>query len=371
MSRNTFAAVLTAAILIFPTVAVFAEGTQDDGAAGAVYTMTNDAANNQVVIFSRGEDGILTRAGSIATGGRGSGGGLDPLGSQGSIVLSLDRRWLLVVNGGSNEISVFRIVPNGLLLVDKVGSGGVFPVSVTISEDLVYVLNAREGNESPNITGFSLSQTGKLTPLAASTRPLSGGPLAAFAQVGFDPEGQTLVVTEKGDKTLLVYAVGDEGRPATSPVVSASNGFTPFGLIFDERGHLLVVEAGTNAVTSYDILRDGTLRVITPSVGNGQTAACWIAGDERGNVFTANPGSSTISSYKEEARDGTLTLLAGVAGRGHSPLDLSIAEGRFLYAVDPNAGGIDMFRIEEDGSLTSRGAVAGGLSVFSQGIAAR
>ena len=266
---------------------------------------------------------------------------------------------------------MFRIVPNGLLLVDTVGSGGVFPVSVTISEDLVYVLNAREGNESPNITGFRLSQTGKLTPLANSTRPLSGGALAAFAQVGFDPEGQTLVVTDKGDKTLLVYAMGDEGRPATSPVVSASNGFTPFGLIFDERGHLLVVEAGTNAVTSYDILRDGTLQVISPSVGNGQQAACWIAGNERGNVFTANPGSSTISSYREEARDGTLTLLAGAAGRGHSPLDLSIAEGRFLYAVDPNAGDIDMFRIEEDGSLTSLGAVAGGLSVFSQGIAAR
>ena len=94
MSRNTFAAVMTAAILVFPTVAVFAEGTQGGEAAGAVYTMTNDAANNQVVIFSRGEDGILTRAGSIPTGGRGSGGGLDPLGSQGSIVLSPDNRWL-------------------------------------------------------------------------------------------------------------------------------------------------------------------------------------------------------------------------------------------------------------------------------------
>ena len=373
MSRKWLVSVLTAGILMFPTFAVFAEGTQDEGAVGAVYTMTNDNTGNQVVMFNRDEDGVLTRAGSISTGGLGSGGAgvLDPLGSQGSIVLSSDARWLLAVNAGSNEISVFRVLPNGLLLVDKVGSGGVFPVSVTISHDLVYVLNAREGSHSPNITGFTLGHTGELTPLADSTRPLSAGPLAAFAQVGFDPEGETLVVTDKGDKTILVYPVGEDGRPAASPAVSASNGFTPFGLIFDERGHLLVVEAGTNAVSSYDVSRDGTLQVISPSVANGQKAACWIAGNERGNVFTANPGSATISAYTEEARDGTLTLLAGAAGSGVSPLDLAIARGRFLYALDPKAGGIDAFRIEEDGSLTSLGTVAGGLSVFAQGVAAR
>jgi 6-phosphogluconolactonase len=373
MSRKWLVAVLSAAILVFPTFAVFAEGTQDEEAVGAVYTMTNDNTGNQVVIFNRGEDGTLTRGASISTGGLGSGGAgvLDPLGSQGSITLSSDARWLLAVNAGSNEISVFRVLPNGLLLVDKVGSGGVFPVSVTVSQDRVYVLNAREGSHSPNITGFTLSHTGELTPLADSTRPVSGGPLAAFAQVGFDPEGETLVVTDKGDKTILVYAVGDDGRPAASPVVSASNGFTPFGLIFDERGHLLVVEAGTNAVSSYAISRDGTLEVISPSVANGQKAACWIVGNERGNVFTANPGSATISSYKEDVGNGTLTLVAGAAGPGLSPLDLSIAKGRFLYAVDPKAGGIDAFRIEEDGSLASLGTVAGGLSLFSQGIAAR
>jgi len=373
MRRNMLVAVLTAAVLMFPSVAVFAEGTQDEETSGAVYAATNDNTGNQVVMFNRDEDGTLTRAGSISTGGLGSGGAgvLDPLGSQGSIVLSSDARWLLAVNAGSNDISVFRVLPNGLLLVDKAGSGGVFPVSVTVSHDRVYVLNAREGTHSPNITGFTLSRSGELTPLANSTRPLVGGPLAAFAQVRFDPEGETLVVTDKGDNALLVYAVGDDGLPVASPAVSASNGFTPFGLMFDERGHLLVVEAGTNAVSSYDILRDDTLQVISPSVANGQKAACWITGNERWNVFTANPGNSTISAYKEEAGDGTVTLVAGVAGQGHSPLDLAIAGGRFLYAVDPNAGGVDAFRIEEDGSLTSLGTVAGGLSVFSQGIAAR
>jgi hypothetical protein len=46
--------------------------------------------------------------------------------------------------------------------------------------------------------------------------------------------------------------------------------------------------------------------------------------------------------------------------------------GRYLYALDPSHGSIDMFQIEHDGSLTNLGAInAGELSIFAQGIAVR
>ncbi|HME46285.1 MAG TPA: beta-propeller fold lactonase family protein [Syntrophorhabdales bacterium] len=364
MNKKIWVGVLTATILMISTVVTFAESPQWGDVAGAVYTMTNDSTGNKVVVFTRDEDGILTKAGSMATGGTGSGGGLDPLGSQGSLVLSQDHRWLLAVNAGSNEISVFKVWPEGLDLVDKVGSGGNLPVSLTVFHDLVYVLNAG----TPNITGFYLSHTGHLIPLDHSTRSLSGG----FAQVGFDPEGETLVVTDKADSKILVYSVGDNGLPGMNPVTSLSNGVTPFGFIFDQWGHLLVVEVGNDAVSSYSIRDNGMLQVISGSVANGQKAACWIAGNERGYIFTANPGSGTISNYKLKDGKGNLALLNGKAGVGSSPLDLAIAaDGRFLYAVDPASGGIDMFQIEHDGSLTHLGTAAGGLSMFAQGIAAR
>ena len=260
-------------------------------APGAVYTMTNAADGNEVVIFSRDASGLLTKTGSISTNGTGSGGGLDPLGSQGSLVLTQTEKWLLAVNAGSNEISVFRVRPHGLNLVDKIDSGGVFPVSLTLSHNLVYVLNAG----SPNITGFNLSHKGQLTPLAGSTRILGSG---EFAQVGFDLRAEHLVVTDKANNEILVYLVDKDGLPSTDPVLSMSNGATPFGFIFDQRGHLLVVEAGSNAVSSYHILSDGTLEVISPSVPNGQQGACRIVGNKSGYVFTANPGSQTISAYK-------------------------------------------------------------------------
>jgi len=371
MGKRIFVALFSVAVLMSSSIAVLAfnDDRHDDrkDVVGAVYTMTNDLTGNEVVVFQRDHEGILTKAGSVSTGGLGSGGGFDPLVSQGSIVLSGDHRWVLAVNAGSDEISVFRVQPKGLDLVDTVPSGGIFPASVTVFHDLVYVLNT--GGESPNITGFYLSHTGRLRPLEGSTRSLGSG---SFSQVGFDPHGRRLVVTNRADNLILVYSVGRNGVPVMNAVSSTSNGIAPFGLIFDKWGHLLVVEAVSNAVSSYDIHRDGSLQVISPSVANGQIAACWIAGDPRGNVFTTNPGTSTISAYKNKAGKGNLVLLDGTASVGNPLLDLDITkDGRFLYALAPMNNAIDMFEIERDGSLTHLGAAPGGLSIFAQGIAVR
>jgi len=366
MSRKIVLAVLTAAVLILSAASVFAGNDHYKDIDGAVYTMTNASGNNEVVYFDRDEDGILTKAGAISTQGAGSGGGLDPLGSQGALVLSEDHRWLLAVNGGSNEISVFRVLPQGLLFVDKVDSGGAFPVSLTVFHDLVYVLNA---GASPNITGFYLNHRGRLVHLDDSTRSLGAG---GFAQVEFDPQGRRLVITDKANNAILVYEIGRHGLPDMVPTTWMSNGLVPFGVIFDERGHLLVAEAGSGAVSSYDILRSGALQVISPSVANAQKATCWIAGTRRGYVFTANTGSGTISSYKLRAGSGKLALLDAAAGTGNKPIDMAVTtNGRYLYALDPADGTVDMFEIERDGSLTSLGSVDGGLSIFAQGIAAR
>jgi len=345
-------------LLIGPSLAI---GT---GITGGVYTMTNASDGNQIVIFDRDAKGILTSIGSISTGGLGSGGGLDPLGSQSSLVLSSDGRWLLAVNAGSNDISLFRVTPEGLILADQVGSGGNFPVSLTIFHNLVYVLNA----DSPNITGFFLKHTGELVPLPDSTRNLGTG---EFAQVGFDPQGKKLVVTDRGENEILVYFVGKDGAPSMNPVTSPSNGLVPFGFDFDQREYLLVSEAGSGAVSSYDILPDGSLQLISGSVLNGQAATCWIAGNTQ-FAFTANTGSGTISVYEVQAGKGALTLSDAVAGSGNLPIDLATTNnGRFLYVLNAGNGTVGMFQVKSNGSLMNLGGINAGLSIFAQGIAAR
>jgi 6-phosphogluconolactonase len=339
------------------------------GEPGAVYVMTNDSGGNEVVIYNRDAKGLLTIEGSIATGGLGSGGGLDPLQSQGALRISDNNRWVLAVNAGSDEISAFMVLPDGrLALTDTVDSGGEFPTSIAVYHDLVYVLNAN----SPNITGFNLGRTGKLTSLADSTRDLSG---AGFAQVDFDPQAKQLVITNTGGNQIVVFPIDRDGLPGMTPTTSDSNGAGPFGFTFDRRGHLLVSEAGTRAVSSYDVLPDDTLSVISPSVeATGQIATCWIATDGRRFAFTSNTGSDTISAYRIQAGSGRLSLLDATAGSGNGPIDSAITiNGRFLYVLNGSIGTVGMFRINPNGSLIELGAIKilPEDFEFAQGIAAK
>src|SRR5579864_6190777 len=144
---------------------------QNKSISGAVFVMTNAADKNEVLSYSRSADGSLQPAGTFATGGRGSGGGNDPLGSQGSLTLSQDRSLLFAVNAGSGEVSVFRVRGAELALTQHLPRSGSEPVAVGQHGSLVYVLNA--GGTS-GVVGFFLAH-GRLTPIPNSLRFLSTG----------------------------------------------------------------------------------------------------------------------------------------------------------------------------------------------------
>lgn len=328
-------------------------------AAATVYTETNSASGNAVQIYETSEDGSLTLTGTVSTGGLGSGGGL---GNQGALASGGEGRWLYAVNAGSNEISVLAVSEAGLTLVDRVASGGTTPVSVTAHDNLVYVLNA---GGSGNITGFRVSWDGHLRAIADSTRPLSSN-AAGAAQVGFDRDGDALVVTEKATNHISTYTLAD-GRP-TGPVVHVSNGMTPFGFAFDHRDTLLVSEAfggraGAAALSSYDLDEPGSLEVISGSVPAAQTAACWVVVARHGRyAYVTNTGSGTVTGYRV-ARSGALTRLGtdGVTGvTGGGPTDAAVTRnGRTVFVLSPSIGQIVEFRVNEDGSLRKVGSVTG------------
>jgi 6-phosphogluconolactonase len=230
----------------------------------------------------------LIGAGSVATGGNGTDGGL---GNQGGVILSEPHRWLYAVNAGSDSISVFRARMGGLTLIDTVASGGSQPVSLTRHDNLLYVLNA--GSDS--IAGFTINDNGTLSPLAGSVRSLSGTGTAP-AQIGFTPRGDVLVVTEKATNTITTFLVAEDGRPGPA-IVNPSAGETPFGFDFDRYSHLLVSEAAGGApdassLSSYEIQEDGTVVVLASAVPTTETAACWVEMSRNGRyAFTTNAGS--------------------------------------------------------------------------------
>src|SRR5215208_1829978 len=124
-------------------------------AAPAVYVQTNDATQNEMLAFGRDADGGLAPLERFATVRRGT--GQPHLPSQSSLALSDDRAKHLVVNAGSDELSLFMIEGGGLRLADRVTSGGLTPIGVAASGDLVYVLNNGAPNafESPVISAFA------------------------------------------------------------------------------------------------------------------------------------------------------------------------------------------------------------------------
>ncbi len=349
--------------------------------AGAVYVLTNQTTNT-VAVFRRTAWGMLTPAGEFPTGGAGDptpqppDPATDPLASQGALIMGRGNHHLYAVNAGSNQISVLRIRKNSLDIVDVVDSGGVRPISLALHDDLLYVLN--EGG-TPNITGFTIEEGGTLTPLPGSTRPLIGGVAADPAQIGFSHDGELLVVTEKSGNRINTYTINDDGLPSP-PMDNASNGMTPFGFAFNNANTLVVSEAfgGTpnaSAASSYDATEDGTLSVISGSVPNSQTASCWVVIPNNGKTaFVSNTGSDTISSYRINPSDGSLTLLNATAadtGMGSAPIDMDLSvNGRILFVLLGGTQSVASFRVWKNGNLTPIDT-ASGLPLGAQGIAAK
>ena len=139
---------------------------------GAVFVMTNAANKNQIVAYKRNSDGSLEEGQTFPTGGRGSGGVTDPLGSQGALTLNEKHTLLFAVNAGSGNISVFQVRGANLTLLETVPCGGSEPVAVAQQGSLVYVVNAGGASD---LVGFRLAADGHLKQIAGSTTYLSTG----------------------------------------------------------------------------------------------------------------------------------------------------------------------------------------------------
>lgn len=318
-----------------------------------VFSMTN-AVNNSIVAIKRDMAGMLSDAEVYMTHGNGTGAQtVDPLGSQGSVILSDDDRFLFAVNAGSNNISSFLLQQGRLMLADVVYSGGFHPNSLATIGNFLYVTNSGDSTRPSNVTGFQISADGHLSQISGGAMPLSAGN-AGPGCVVISNLGNKLVVSEKTTNALSIFQVQSDGTLLRLKIYR-SIGAVPFGSAF-LNNLLLVSEAGPNALSSYIVTADGVLTVISGSVLNNQKATCWVSVDSKGgHAYTSNAGSGTITDYLIN-NDGSLTVVGSILstpqGTG-APLDSAIDKsGRNFYVLNGNEGSISAFKINENRQLS-------------------
>jgi 6-phosphogluconolactonase len=343
--------------------AVAAPASEGFASEHAVFVMTNNADTNEVIAYERNQNGTLSSPHRYATGGRGSGGTVDPLSSQGSLTLSDDHEFLFAANAGSGTVSVFRVFGPHLALTDRVHSGGSEPNAVAQRGKLVYVLNTAG---SSSVVGFQLHE-GRLTRIPDSLRFLSAN-FVNSASLAFSNDGRYLVVTEITTNNIDVFRVLPDGR-LSSITVNPGVGKGTFSAVFAPSGAVLVSETGgpgpnSSTISSYSIQTNDTLVPISPTVPTLGAANCWNVVTPDGRfVYTSNAGTSSISGFMIGPK-GSLTPLPGtVVGlnpSGSTNLDIAIsADGAYLYSLNGAGGSIGIFQIEHDGSLTNFGTLGG------------
>ena len=346
------------------------------GEGHAVFVQTDNVAGNQIVAYHRNADGTLALAGTYATGGLGgvlNGSVVDHLGSQGSLASDPTHGLLFAVNAGSDSVSVFAVYGDRLRLRQVVSSGGAFPVSIAVHDDLVYVLNAENGG---SVSGYWVTG-GRLQRIWGSTRSLGltiPTDTTEFThtpgQVAFSPDGSQLIVTTKANAVgndVDVFGVGWDGRLSAFPVVNSEPGTVPFAVTFDRAGHLVIGEAGPSAVVTFRLHRDGTITQID-SLPNGQPGLCWVTPVGQ-YFFTGNTASNSASGYGSNAH-GQLTLLGSTPTDPGTVDGAATADGRFLYVQTGGSGIVDEFRVSHDGNLTEIGSVVVSGAVGGEGIVA-
>jgi 6-phosphogluconolactonase len=329
------------------------------GSAGGVYTMTNAAGGNAIVAFSHGgnhgSDSTLTPLGSFPTGGAGTGGAIDPLRSQNSLILDPRHRFLFAVDAGSNEITSFRVNSDATLtLADHVASGGNLPVSLAFSSGLLYVLNAGDNR----IEAFRVGTNGSLDSLGGTS--LAPG-AAGASTIGVSGDGRSVIVTERDANRLELLGVRRNGT-LESPTVTPSSGAVPFGFATTATGAVVVTEAQgalpDGAVSSYRVASGrnllagfggggggGTdsLKAITASLDAGGLATCWVVAARTGTAYVVNSGSAAIATVRVSGA-GALTRIDATAIQfpaASAPIDLDLATGdRLLYVLEAGTGDI-------------------------------
>jgi DNA-binding beta-propeller fold protein YncE len=295
-----------------------------------VYVESNNPNQGQNAVLAYSENtatGALTALpnGRYLTGGTGLLNAKEQLGPDDSdkeVIATPDGKYLFAVNEGSNTVSEFAIQQNGSLQIlnsAPFSSGGTEPVSLSFSNDSLYVVNrgnsaeGTAGTIAPNVTTFFVGEDGQTFAVPNSTISL---PLnLSTAQVLTSADGKFTFVDDFATpsnlkvslaNTIEPYLVGNDG--VLSPVKNGGAGLPSnppllLGLVESPANHII------------------------------------YAGEP-------SPVGGGIATFKYSDTTGALTYKGSVASQGIATCWLNISpNGKYLYAADSASDAVSVYSL--------------------------
>ncbi len=322
-----------------------------------VYTNDDVAGPNTVTALRIEPDGtVMSLPGSpYQTGGTGAGGGLF---AANRTALQPGGDVLFVANGGSNDISAFRInaVSGALSAVpgSPFSSGGrsAFGTSLASTPDGRYLIAVNSG--SANIVVFRIAANGALTPTPGSPYSLPSAPDG----IKVSPNGRFLAVALPESDLIDVFRIGRRGelaRVENGPFPAS----IPAGLEINCTGERLYAgeAASGTGVDVFAMDARGSLAAVGGSpfhFASGSFANVVTLNPVENVLFVSNKDTATVTVLRVN-RAGALTLVPGspfiIGDPTVFPGGMATDRvGRFLYVAD-HSGEVSVFRVQPDASL--------------------
>jgi hypothetical protein len=283
--------------------------------AGAVYTMTNGAVMNEILVYQMDSTGQLKWVRTVDTKGVGlntTAG--DPLASQGA--LSVHSNYLFAVNPGSNSLSMFSINPSDateLTFLSVQPTFGSFPISVTVNSKYACVLT---GGSMSAIRCYTYGPSG-LSIVPSFDRDLSPHisqrvpPVVRrgrLSQIQFAGDDRALIISVKShNKTingfLLFYPLTEDfSQLASTPIrQTPPHAIDPFSMTLVQSNGLLITDPGARGVLTltYSSI-DGSIssNTFTPVDEKTAGALCWSTySPATGNYYVIGAGPAAIVEF--------------------------------------------------------------------------
>ena len=343
---------------------------------GAVYAMSNgqgqvagiEQGPNSIVAYGQSEDGTLTLMGEFPTGGNGGdfdgGEGLDPLISAYAVAKSLDNRFVIAVNAGSNSVTAMSVNDDFTLEVTDTqttidmgpNSVAYTPSSLPGVNGLVYVSNITqeefltlgEPGHQGSVVGYWLLDDGTLQVIEDSRRTLETRPSA----VQFSPAGDYLVAASinsgasglgsGSEDEIVLYSVNADGTLSANQLDGTTSTLrdnaegrnlpSAIGFQIVQDNYVVVTEARefqpNGAPPAFPALQDGSVSTwqivdgafvpVNLDVASGENntgrTACWLDFSDENTFFVSNAIEAGLASYS--FNDGQIELLDQVAAQG-------------------------------------------------------